>query len=82
MAEIEEAKKQARLQQEAALAEEDAVLSKLSPEEIKQVVELVTKDTFKNLNVSSKYVYVLYTTLFVILYYCIYIVLWTIFFRF
>ncbi|XP_067936016.1 ciliary-associated calcium-binding coiled-coil protein 1-like isoform X2 [Watersipora subatra] len=46
----QEAKKQARLQEEAELAEENAILSKMTPEEIQQVVELVAKDTFKNLN--------------------------------
>lgn len=50
--EAEQARKEARLQQEATLAVESAVLSKLTPEEIQQVVELVTRDTFKNLNVS------------------------------
>lgn len=52
-AEAEEEKRQARLQQEAELAQEDAILSKLTAEEVRQVVELVTKDTFKNLNVSN-----------------------------
>ncbi|KAF6018260.1 C10orf107 [Bugula neritina] len=48
--EAEEAKRQARLKQEEEIAQQDLILSKLTPEEIQQVVELVTKDTFKNLN--------------------------------
>ena len=48
---MEEAKRQARLEQEAELAKEDAILSKLTSEEIRQVVELVTKETFKSINV-------------------------------
>ena len=51
VAEMEEAKRQARLEQEAELAKEDAILSKLTSEEIRQVVELVTKETFKSINV-------------------------------
>lgn len=53
IAELEEAKRRERLQKEAELAAEDTLLSQLSADEIKQVVELVTKDTFKNLNVSN-----------------------------
>ena len=52
-AEADQAKREARAEQEALLAEESAVLSKLTAEEIQQVVEIVTKDTFKNLNVSN-----------------------------
>ena len=52
-AEADQAKREARAEQEALIAEESAVLSKLTAEEIQQVVEIVTKDTFKNLNVSN-----------------------------
>lgn len=49
-AEADQIKREARAQQEAMSAEESALLSKLSAEEIQQVVQIVTKDTFKNLN--------------------------------
>lgn len=52
-AEADQIKREARAQQEAMSAEESALLSKLSAEEIQQVVQIVTKDTFKNLNVSD-----------------------------